>query len=251
MVTGTGGGGAGSANNHGVFVDQTGQISAGGAGNVSVVGIQGDPAAEAIRFDDSSFMSGDGQISLDGTGDILITDGSSIQGLGDLTINTTGIATFDVGTTSTYDGTTMIESGRTNVDGLIDNDASVVTVKSGATLGGNGTVDRPVVVEPSGTLAPGLSPGVVTVDSVSFTAGSTFEIEIDGPTPGIGAGFHDQLVVSDTLGDPTPVELNNATLDFSATLPADYVEYIIIDNQGSDPVTGQFAGLPEGFVVAL
>ncbi len=49
-------------------------------------------------------------------------------------------------------------------------------------------------IEVRGTLAPGNSPGVLTVNgSVTQFAGSTLAIDIDGARPGNGAGFHDQI----------------------------------------------------------
>ncbi|QHL90472.1 autotransporter domain-containing protein [Sphingomonas changnyeongensis] len=49
-------------------------------------------------------------------------------------------------------------------------------------------------MEVRGVLAPGNSPGVLTVNgSVTQFAGSTLAIDIDGANPGNGAGFHDQI----------------------------------------------------------
>src|SRR5690606_26377492 len=49
-----------------------------------------------------------------------------------------------------------------------------------------------------GRLSPGNSPGIQIVSgNVTHTAGSVLEIEIDGPTVGIGAGYHDLLQLID------------------------------------------------------
>lgn len=62
-------------------------------------------------------------------------------------------------------------------------------------LKGNGRVSGDLSV--SGTLSPGNSPGMLTVSgSVINAAGSTFDVEIDGPATGIGAGSHDRLVLT-------------------------------------------------------
>jgi hypothetical protein len=60
-------------------------------------------------------------------------------------------------------------------------------------IGGVGTLDAPTVIN-SGTIAPGLSPGILTIDGdFQQTSGGILEMEFDGTTPGTG---HDQLVVT-------------------------------------------------------
>lgn len=62
-------------------------------------------------------------------------------------------------------------------------------------LKGNGRVNGDLRV--LGTLSPGNSPGVLTVNgSVVNAPGSTFNVEIDGPGTGIGAGNYDRLVLT-------------------------------------------------------
>ena len=62
-------------------------------------------------------------------------------------------------------------------------------------LKGNGSVSGDLRV--LGTLSPGNSPGVLTVSgSVTNAAGSTFNVEIDGPGTGSGAGNYDRLVLT-------------------------------------------------------
>lgn len=62
-------------------------------------------------------------------------------------------------------------------------------------LKGNGSVSGDLRV--LGTLSPGNSPGVLTVSgSVTNAAGSTFNVEIDGPGTGTGAGNYDRLVLT-------------------------------------------------------
>ena len=62
-------------------------------------------------------------------------------------------------------------------------------------MAGSGLVNGDVSV--SGTLAPGNSPGqLVVAGSVTQAAGSTLALDIDGATPGFGAGHHDTLVLT-------------------------------------------------------
>jgi len=72
------------------------------------------------------------------------------------------------------------------------------------------------------------------------TAGAVFQAELNGPVPG---SSYDQLQVNGG------VNLNGATLNlqpgFSAT-PG--TAFLILVNEGSNPVQGTFAGLPEGAI---
>ncbi|WP_278469021.1 choice-of-anchor D domain-containing protein [Gimesia maris] len=90
------------------------------------------------------------------------------------------------------------------------------------------------------TLAPGNSPGQVVINGDLILNGDdTLDIEINGTTA--GSGF-DQLVVN---GDVT---LNGATLNLIDGYTPDVAEsFILIENDGPNPVTGTFDGYPEGY----
>ena len=68
-------------------------------------------------------------------------------------------------------------------------------------------------------------------------AGSNLEIELNGPNPGTG---YDQLNVTGTVTLDNPELL--ATLGFT---PSPGEKFIIINNDGIDPVIGMFDGLPD------
>jgi len=69
-------------------------------------------------------------------------------------------------------------------------------------------------------------------------------VDLDGTRPGSGPGGHDRLDVNG------PVDLGGAALGIRAGFtPVLNDEFVIIDNDGTDPVTGAFAGLPEGSLV--
>ena len=70
-------------------------------------------------------------------------------------------------------------------------------VIAGYKLSGTGGVDGNLTV--SGTLAPGNSPGTMTVSgNVVQNPGSTLQIQIDGTGTGTGAGNYDRLVLTGT-----------------------------------------------------
>ncbi|WP_169805972.1 LEPR-XLL domain-containing protein, partial [Azohydromonas lata] len=75
-------------------------------------------------------------------------------------------------------------------------DARALVVQPGATLGGSGTLALPVEV--SGQLAPGYSPGVDNVSSLTLGNAATTVIELGGATAGTGTGHYDQVNVSGT-----------------------------------------------------
>src|SRR5207244_170194 len=115
--------------------------------------------------------------------------------------------------------------------------APSVIVDNAATLLGTATIQGFVTVLSGGTVAPGTigTTGILTVGGVSFAAGSTYKIDLNGFDPGTQA---DQLVVVGT------VSLGGANLDVTlvggfAPLPGQ--ELIIIRNDSSDSVVGTFA----------
>lgn len=80
-----------------------------------------------------------------------------------------------------YTGSTAVNAGRLVVDGSILG-TSGVTVAAGAVLGGSGSIGGLTTV--SGTLAPGNSPGELTLASLLLESTAMTLIEIDGLTRG-------------------------------------------------------------------
>ena len=117
---------------------------------------------------------------------------------------------------------------------------SAVQVASGATLRGTGRVDA-IVAQTGSTVAPGLSPGLLSTGALSLHPGSRYFVELQGPTAGAG---YDQVRVAGS------VELNDAQLTLivgPALSP--FGQFMVIDNDGTDLVAGTFAGLPEGATI--
>lgn len=113
---------------------------------------------------------------------------------------------------------------------------------NGGTLKGTGTVGA--VDMTSGLISPGMSPGVLNTGNLTFTGG-TYQAEIGGT----GVGEYDQLKVTGT------VDLGAATT-LTASLvnsfkPAGGNSFTLIDNDGTDAVTGTFSGLAEGATFTL
>jgi autotransporter-associated beta strand protein len=156
-----------------------------------------------------------------------------------------GTGTLTLTGSNSYSGPTTVQAGVLVVNG--SSGSSPVTV-AGGTLAGTGRMRR--LTATSGAVSPGASPGVLRVDSsLALQAGASFVVQLNGTTPG---SSHDQLNVIDITGGPGPVSLGGATLN--ATLgftPAVGDRFVIIANDGTDPVQGTFAGLPEGSALAI
>lgn len=154
-----------------------------------------------------------------------------ISGSGALIRN--GLGAWILGGTNTFSGSFVV-NGPSFVNGTLP--ASLVSVHG--TLGGTGTVG-PVSVGNGGILSPGLSAGALTTSNVTLVAGSTFRVELNGSTPGVG---YDQLKVRGAVNDLGGAILN-ATLGFPSAISNSFT---IIDNDTTDAVTNTFLNLPEG-----
>jgi fibronectin-binding autotransporter adhesin len=140
----------------------------------------------------------------------------------------TGNGKLTLSAANTYTGATTVNAGTLLVTGSLAA-ASAVTINAGGTLGGSGSVGGSVLANTGGTLAPGTSPGILTVGNTTF-AGGTLSLEINSAT--VGSGY-DQLNVTGTvsLTSNSPLTL---TLGYD---PVDGVDtFTIINNDGVDAV---------------
>ena len=148
-----------------------------------------------------------------------------------------GAGTLVLGGTNTYSGTTLVSgTGTLQVDGF--QPASSVTVNAGSHFQGSGTVGHLSANGSSYVIAPGTSPGILTCSNFINTGSGTLQIELNGETPGTG---YDQI---NARGGISLANLAlTASLNFSSFLSN---QFVIINNDGSDPVTNSFAAKPEG-----
>jgi autotransporter-associated beta strand protein len=135
---------------------------------------------------------------------------------------------------NTYSGSTVVN--RTFiVNGSQPN--SNVTVPDGKTLKGKGTVGV-LTVQSGGTLAPGESAGCLNAGNT--TINGSFDVEIAGRT---GCTQYDRLNVTGTV-DLTGAMLNVSFLNDFVPKAGD--EFVILNNDGVDAITGTFEGLAQG-----
>jgi hypothetical protein len=131
---------------------------------------------------------------------------------------------------------TTVSEGTLRVTGTLATPGDTVTVVSGATLSGSGTIQRTVSVASSGTLAPGQD--TLTVKNVTMVSGATLAFTSAGATCG-------QLIIP--AGGT--VDVTDATLVISGDSTASSLT--IVDNQSGNAVNGQFANAPDGGLVTV
>jgi autotransporter-associated beta strand protein len=165
----------------------------------------------------------------------------AITGTGSLTRNGTEGVFILSGNSNTYSGGTTISGGTlrvTNSSGSATG-TGTVTVSSSGTLDGTGTVSGATTI--NGKLSPGVSgTGNLTFGTnLTFSSGATFSVEANGTTAGTG---YDQVIMSSGT-----LSLGSATLSLTfGYTPTINDAYTIIDNQGSNAVSGTFSGLSQG-----
>lgn len=130
----------------------------------------------------------------------------SISGAGSLTKTGAGTFTLAAGSSATHSGATVVDAGVLVVTGAI-NGTSSVTVNSGGTLAGNGTITTSgngnVTIASGGKLSPGTSPGTLTLSlgtgslnvgpavSLTGTAALVFELGTSSDKVVLAAGSLD------------------------------------------------------------
>jgi autotransporter-associated beta strand protein len=126
-------------------------------------------------------------------------------GQGSVGIRKTGTGTWVLAGANTYTGETRVLGGTLKVTGTTGSGATIVS--NGATLMGD-DVGGELIVEPGGTVNPGLSPGTMTVQgNYTLGIGGRQTVEIAGT----GTSQYDRLIVlgegeEASVGTGDPVE---------------------------------------------
>ena len=147
------------------------------------------------------------------------------SGAGTLTLSATG---------NTYSGQTRINAGTLQVDGTITG-TGVVTVYTGATLGGNGSLAGAVTLQTGATIQPSQSgtPKTLTLASTTaptLNAGSTFRLRAPSAT------------MDKISSNATTMNIGNADLVIDTTgLFGNVPSTTIVQNAGT--ITGPFRGV--------
>lgn len=151
-----------------------------------------------------------------------------------------GLGKVTLSGTNTYIGVTTINGGTLAINGSVVGD---VQVNPGTTLKGSGTIGGTVTVAPGGLVAPGNSPGTLTINSNYIqSAQGALQIIVAGPSP----ANRSLLVVSGnaTLSGTLLLVFSGYAPSANESFPIMQVAGSIIDN-GLNIVV---AGLKPGFV---
>ena len=136
--------------------------------------------------------------------------GNSYVNAGTLVIGSTGSLISDA---LVYSGGTLIVNGRLKSDGIPESISGSVQINAGGTLKGSGRIDGDVFN--AGTVAPGNSPGILSVAGSYYSQGSTLDIELANHA-GVAGTSYDQLRVGGTFFvDNGTTAANYSTIKFS------------------------------------
>jgi len=206
-------------------------------GSISNVGgvFQFTTATPSVSFGGSGIMMSNATISYRGVSgsdinyyypSLISKQGNNTFQLDSSTNSSLASYTFNTGNPSNY-YRLALKNGRFQ--------ATTTTFGSGGVLVGNGTVASDNVTN-LGTIAPGFSAGAITFTS-NLVLGSTsvLAMEIGGTNP----VDYDRLIVNGSL--TLTGTLSIAMINSFAPTAGD--TFTLIDNTGSDPVSGFFSGL--------
>lgn len=179
---------------------------------------------------------GSGQLVTGGNSDTTTFDGS-LTGAGGRLVKV-GNGTFTLTGTNTYSGLTTANQGALVVNGA--QTASPIEVNTFGILSGSGSVGH---VTNSGILWPGSGTRILTTSNAIFGSSTAiFAVELRS----LSLGGHSQIRARGM------VSLTGSQLwPNIGYRPAEGDEFIIIDNDGTDTVVGQFKNLPQSGVLRV
>ena len=171
---------------------------------------------------------------MSGDGEGLVTGAIQNGGLATIAIAKTGAGQWTLAGTNSFTSATTVSAGTLLLNG---SSLSAVTV-SGGTFSGSGVISNRVTIS-AGTNAPGNPLGIQTVVSnFTVSASGTLRISINGTNVG---SQHSQVAVR--AGNSGTVTLAGALNVVAQPALATNTTFVIIDNDGTDAVSGTFAGL--------
>lgn len=127
---------------------------------------------------------------------------------------------------------------------------SVNLYKGGTLMGNGGTINAAVNVKAGGVIAPGASPGTMTINGNLTSNAGTLQIQIAGTDPSL----YDQLIINGDLDVTSPLNVQVSFLN--SFLPHtgdtfDFLQVLGIINSTGNPFNFKFSGVPSGdFAVA-
>jgi autotransporter-associated beta strand protein len=173
-----------------------------------------------------------------------ITYGGAISGTGSFTKEAAGKLTLTG--SNNYSGGTTVSAGTlvaANTSGSATG-TGPITVTAGATLAGTGTIAGAVTINSGGHVAPGTSPGNLTVGSLSLVSGSVLDYELGA----VGTG--DRTTITSSAG----LSLTGGTVNITALSGFDIGQYPLLDYTGSFTGTATkltIGSAPSGYIYSF
>ncbi|MGI9177519.1 MAG: beta strand repeat-containing protein, partial [Pirellulales bacterium] len=132
-----------------------------------------------------------------------------------LSVTKAGAGTWVLSGSNSYTGATTVSAGALLINGDQSLATGAVSVASGATLGGTGTVGGLTTLASAATLSPGASPGTLTFSqSLSLTSGANYNWQMLSGTGVAGAANSWDLInvagglsIDSTTADPFKINL--------------------------------------------
>ena len=135
----------------------------------------------------------------------------AISGTGTVTKSGTGTQTLSGA--NTYTGSTTVNAGKLFINGSLSNTNVAITVNSGATLGGTGTIGRNVTIAAGGKLEFNLSTTAASHDPLDISSGRAFafsgasELTITS-SGGAAPGIYTLITGGNNITGSAPATLN-------------------------------------------
>ena len=140
-------------------------------------------------------VTNNGTLVFNRSNDLILA--GAISGPGALSQLGSGTTTLS-GNSSAFSGSTTVTNGTLRVNGVLGNGTNTMTVSDGGRLGGTGTFGGNVSIG-NGVLAPGNSPGTLTINgNLSLAASSVLDYEF-GQAGVVGGPRNDLTVVGGNL----------------------------------------------------
>ena len=233
----------------GVLVDNPNAFTLTIAANLSITNSQAWTNNSGNLFTvNGSVDLGGNAVTVNGTGDTRIS--GVVSGMGSVSdLVKDGSGTLTLTGTNTYSGGTAVIGGTllvNNTAGSGTGTGPVGVTGSGTTLGGTGIISGPVTVFAGANIAPGNggnNTAILNTGALTLASTSNFRVDINGTTAGTG---YDQLRV--TPGGVT-ITGSNLMVTVGTTLSLGQT-FTILNKASVGPITGTFAGIPEGGTVA-
>ena len=207
-VTGGSWNGAGSVT--GLVTSSSGIFTIGSGANLTASGDLAVTGGTLAAIDGTSKITG----SLNYTSSSDSSFAGEIAGSGKTVTINNASTTLTLSGTSSYTGATNVDAGKLVVNGNISS-SSQITVASGASITGSGTVGAATI---NGVLAIGNSPGTMNLSSLSLGSGSTYLYEMTGGGTAADLGDIAGALTIDTATILDLVELGTYTIGNKFTL---------------------------------